>query len=152
MGFCSDAVQIWPLVVPVQGLPEGSVVQVNVSCCPFLALSNLTEAWQEGAPRSLMDGGSRAQRLCLPLVSHLECFYSHLLSLPPIELGSTGYPGPGQGGLNRLALGLVLTVCRGGADTSSPSKDYMAELIPETRSHNTSFMPGSLTPPPCHTK
>lgn len=63
--------------------PLEASLQVNVSCCPFLALSYLIEIQRVEALSSSVGGDSLAQRVGLPQISCLDCVCSKVYSLPP---------------------------------------------------------------------
>lgn len=107
-------VWIWPLAVLVPGLPGGSLIQASESCCPCLALGNLTEAWQGEAPNSPADSPSTVQMLGLPQVSHPECRSSERLSIPPWNHTLQRYLGHVWGGSDVLTLAVVLIAYRRG--------------------------------------
>lgn len=85
-GFGTDAVQSWPLGVPIPGISGASQ-----------ALSIVSDAHQDWAPSSLMDGAG----LALAMVPWMYLLWA---SLSPWNCILQGYPGPCWSGLNRLTL------------------------------------------------
>lgn len=103
----SDFVWSWPCGVLVLGHPGGSLVQANISCCPCMALSSLSNACQGRVPSCLVGRAFWTQKLGLPQVLFLEYCSSQLLLLPLWNCVKAAFPGPSP----YLLLSFLCGVC-----------------------------------------